>query len=52
MCAKHRNLRTGRRMHVYMQDDQIGPITVGVAPADMARLPTSIITNIYFLVVT
>jgi hypothetical protein len=30
----HRNLRTRRIMHLCMQDDQIG-----LAPADMARLP-------------
>jgi hypothetical protein len=28
-----------------MQDDQIGPKIVGLAPADMARLPSSIITK-------
>jgi hypothetical protein len=38
----HRNLRTGRRMHFCMQDDQSGPKIVGLAPADMARLPPSI----------
>jgi hypothetical protein len=40
----HRNLRTKRKMHLCMQDDQIGPKIVGIAPADMARyfLPTKI----------
>jgi hypothetical protein len=40
---KHRNLRTRRRMHLCMQDDQICPKILGFAPADLARLPTSII---------
>jgi hypothetical protein len=32
-----------------MQDNQIGPKIVGLAPADMARLPPSIIpTKIFF----
>jgi hypothetical protein len=35
-------------MHFYMQDDQIGPKIVGLAPADIAGLPPSIITKIYF----
>jgi hypothetical protein len=34
-----------------MQDDQIGPKIVGLASADMARLPPSIIpTKIFFVV--
>jgi hypothetical protein len=32
-------------MHLRMQDDQIGPKIVGLAPADMARLLSSIITK-------
>jgi hypothetical protein len=35
----HRNLRTSRRMHLCMQDDQIGRKFMWLAPADMARLP-------------
>jgi hypothetical protein len=38
-------LRTRRRLHICMQDDQIGPKIVGLAPADRARLPPSIITK-------
>jgi hypothetical protein len=38
-------------MHMYVQGDQIGPKIVGLVPADMARLPPSIITKIYILVV-
>jgi hypothetical protein len=37
--------KAGRRMHLCMQDDQIGEKIVGLAPADMARLPPSIITK-------
>jgi hypothetical protein len=37
-----RNLWTKRRMHLCMQDDQIGPKIIGLAPADTARLPPSI----------
>jgi hypothetical protein len=33
-----------------MQDDQIGPEIVGLIPADMARLPPSIIPTKIFLV--
>jgi hypothetical protein len=33
-----------------MQDDQIDAKIVGLAPADMARLPRSIITTKIFLV--
>jgi hypothetical protein len=47
----HRKVRTGKRMHFCMQDNQNDPKIVVLAPADMARLPPSIITNIYFLVV-
>jgi hypothetical protein len=35
----HRNLRARRRMHLCMQDDQIGWKFMGFAPADMATLP-------------
>jgi hypothetical protein len=34
-----------------MQDNQIGPKIVGLAPADEARLPPSIIATKIFLVV-
>jgi hypothetical protein len=34
-----------------MQDDQIGPKIIGLAPADMARLPPSISPTNMFLVV-
>jgi hypothetical protein len=37
----HRNLRTRRRLHSCMQDDQI-------APAEMARVPHLITTKIVF----
>jgi hypothetical protein len=48
-AAIHRNLRTRRRMHlIYMQDDQIGPKIAWLAPADMGRLPPSIITKKIF----
>jgi hypothetical protein len=40
--SPHRNLRTRRRMHLCMQDNQTGPKIMGLAPADMARLPSSI----------
>jgi hypothetical protein len=33
-----------------MQDDQIGPKIAGFAPADMARQPPPIITNIFLVV--
>jgi hypothetical protein len=33
-----------------MQGDQIGPKIVGLGPADMARLPHSIITKIFLIV--
>jgi hypothetical protein len=45
--STHRKLRTRRRMHLCMQDDQIGQKT-GLAPADMARLPHLINTKIVF----
>jgi hypothetical protein len=32
----HRNLRTRRKMHLCMQDNQIGPKIMGLAPADVA----------------
>jgi hypothetical protein len=41
--AKHGNLRTGRRRHLCMQDDQIGPKIVGLAAAEIAILSPSII---------
>jgi hypothetical protein len=47
----HRNLRTRFRMHFCMQDDQIGQKIVGLAPADMARLPPSINPTKIFLAV-
>jgi hypothetical protein len=47
----NRNLRTRRIMHLCMQDDQIGPKIIGLAPADMARLPPSISPTNMFLVV-
>jgi hypothetical protein len=50
-CPDHRYLRTRRRMHLRMQDNQMGPKFVRLAPADMARLPPSIITKYIFLVV-
>jgi hypothetical protein len=34
-----RNIRTRRRMHLCMQDNQIGQIFMGLAQADMASLP-------------
>jgi hypothetical protein len=33
-----------------MQDDHIGPKIVVLGPADMARLPTSIVTKKYLVV--
>jgi hypothetical protein len=42
----HRNLSTRRIMHLFMQDDQIGPKIVGIAPADVARLAPPTITKI------
>jgi hypothetical protein len=36
---RQNNIRTRRRMHLCMQDHQIGPKIVGFAKADMARLP-------------
>jgi hypothetical protein len=39
LCLFHRNLRTKRRMHLCIQDDQIGRKFMGLAPADMASLP-------------
>jgi hypothetical protein len=51
VARDHRNLRTRRRRHyVCMQDDQIGPKIVGLAPADMAKLPPSIIPTQFFVV--
>jgi hypothetical protein len=46
----HRNIRIRRRMHLCMQDDQIVQKIVGLVPADMARLPPSIIPTKIFLV--
>jgi hypothetical protein len=42
--------RTRRIMNLCMQDDQIGPNIVGLSPADMTRLPLSIITKILLVV--
>jgi hypothetical protein len=44
----HRNLRTRRRMHLCMQDNQIGQKFMWLAPADMARLPHLIDTEKVF----
>jgi hypothetical protein len=41
----YRNLRSRRRMHLFMQDDQIGQKFTGLAQADMARLAHLINTN-------
>jgi hypothetical protein len=49
MFCRHRNLRTRRRMHLCMQDDQISPKIVGSAPADMLIQPPSIITKIFLV---
>jgi hypothetical protein len=47
--SRHRNLRPRRRIPLCMQDDQIGRKIIRLAPADMARLPPSIIpTKIFF----
>jgi hypothetical protein len=45
LWTNHRNLRTRRRMHLCMQDNQIGLKFMGFAPADMARLPHLINTK-------
>jgi hypothetical protein len=45
---KHRNLRTRRIMHLCIQDDQIVQKFLGLASADMARLPHLINTKIVF----
>jgi hypothetical protein len=45
MCIDHRILRTRRRMHLCMQDNQIGRKFKGLAPADKARLPHLINTK-------
>jgi hypothetical protein len=50
MPSAHRNLRTRKRMHLCMQDDQIGRKFMELAPAEMARPPHSI-TAKKFLVV-
>jgi hypothetical protein len=47
----HRNLRTRWKMHLCMQDDQIGRNIMGLTPADMARLP-HLVNKKWFLVVT
>jgi hypothetical protein len=39
MAPKHRNLRTRRRMHLCMQDDQIGQKFMELAPADYLDYP-------------
>jgi hypothetical protein len=46
---EHRNLKTRRKIHWCIQDDQIGRKFMGLAPADMARLPHLINTKMVFV---